>query len=858
MKKNKHQSRGYRPWSAGLILLLGLGTGCGDTNRLSTDSASQQPELAINQQTDEALEELPPDVLARAANVYPAAVRQASTNAQGQQANSTSNYASLSANGKYVAFVSKATNLGQQNPTSQYQVYRKNLETGEIICLSRGSSWDQAGNGQSTQPRISDDGSLVAFSSKSNLVYGVDTSPGTYNVYLARFFPEYTGAPSGEFQTELLTYSRGDNSYLNPRVAAGDSTVRDFAGNNYLCLRSNAADLVPDDQDTKWDLFFSDVSQRGSNAMYPNYPHYPYVELWSRNNSYNKGNQNSLNAGLYSDQVQTGMFMTSATNIIPSGATRPGLAVRENQYYVRHQPMGARKVRDVDVAEQNRQRFVITANNATNNGYEVYFYSSQYPGDQNFTEIKLASQTRSDDSIAISDDGRFVVYEDLSQRTELSDTDTLYDIYLYDARDGKHYLVSKNSASSSHAYRPTISDDGGTIAWDQGGRIWVTGNPALGSTPPNTPQTVSSTQAGVTSNGGWQGVMGPAISADGRYLTFSSDATNLSTEVTSSKYHTYRKDLYTGELLLVSRQNGTNLPAESETTSLISDDGKSVIFDSRRTDLGTVFPPSSNFFSTYARNIETGSTKFMFTKGRALDLVASPWDPTQPLLYFTSYGTSYDYPYSYPRNVLETELTNNYPRQIPGVPSWMAEQHGVDRVKVSDNAQKLTILLSDTQVSPNRYKLYQVNHGYYYLDQPRLISDNVDFQNFDVSGDGNTVAYTERYGSAFDRFLVVRRLDQPYSGYQMVTHTQATHPDLSSDGRYLLYFDTNMAPGQNQGSGSNAYVFDTQTQIKLPVRQQRVSFPGSLRLSDDGRSVVFEDTDASGNTQLFVVKNPHL
>ena len=140
-----------------------------------------------------------------------------------------------------------------------------------------------------------------------------------------------------------------------------------------------------------------------------------------------------------------------------------------------------------------------------------------------------------------------------------------------------------------------------------------------------------------------------------------------------------------------------------------------------------------------------------------------------------------------------------------------------------------------------------------------MICDNVDFQHFDVSADGNTVAYTQRFGTGmYDRQLQVRRLNQPYNGTQLVTPTQATHPDLSADGRYLLYYDTNMYPGQNVGSGSNAYVFDTQTQITLPVRQQAVSFPGSLRLSDDGRSVVFEDTDSSGNTQLFVVKNPHI
>ena len=851
MKKPKRLTWGHRPWAIGLVLLLGLGSGCGETNGIAVDTPSQQPEVAVAQQTDEGLEELPSEVLARAANVYPATIRQASTNAQGQQANSTSNYASLSADGKYVAFVSKATNLGVANPTSQYQVYRKNLDTGEIVNVSRESAWAPAGTGQSAHPRISDDGGKVVFSSKSsNLTYGIDTSPGTYNVYLARFFPTYPGGPTCDFQTQLLTRSFNHSN----RVANGDNIVRDFAGDGFLGFRSAATDLTWDDQDTKWDLFFADVTQQNS---------YVNLELFSRNNSYAKGNQHSLNVGLFSGQPMTGMFMTSASNLLGPGATLPGLGVHEN-YQFRHQSLGGRKVREIEVAEQNPESFVVTSNNAANNGYEAYFYSSQYPapsqtpGDQN-SGIKLASATRADDSVDISDNGRFMVYEDLTQRTELGDADTFYDIYLYDAQTAKHYLVTKTSPSNTHAYRPTISDDGTTIAWDQGGRVWVTGNPALGASPPKAPQTVSSTQTGVTSNGGWQGVMGPSISADGRYLTFSSDASNLSSEAINSKFYTYRKDLYTGELLLVSRQNGTNQAAESGTSSLVTDDGKSVIFDSRRTDLGTTSPPASNFYSTYARDIQSGTTKFLFYKGRALDLNPSPYDPTQQQLYFAAYGTQSDVPFSFPAGIYQTELVNNYPYVPSGIPTWMTQQYGVERVKATSDGEKLTILLSDTAANPDVYKLYQVRSWYYYLDQPQLICDNVDFQHFDVSADGNTVAYTQRFGTGmYDRQLQVRRLDQPYNGTQMVTPTQATHPDLSADGRYLLYYDTNMSPGQNVGSGSNAYVFDTQTQITLPVRQQAVSFPGSLRLSDDGRSVVFEDTDSSGNTQLFVVKNPHI
>ncbi len=76
MKKPKRLTWGHRPWGIGLVLLLGLGSGCGETNGIAVDTPSQQPEVAVAQQTDEGLEELPAEILARAANVYPATIRQ--------------------------------------------------------------------------------------------------------------------------------------------------------------------------------------------------------------------------------------------------------------------------------------------------------------------------------------------------------------------------------------------------------------------------------------------------------------------------------------------------------------------------------------------------------------------------------------------------------------------------------------------------------------------------------------------------------------------------------------------------------------------------------------------------------------
>ena len=72
---------------------------------------------------------------------------------------------------------------------------------------------------------------------------------------------------------------------------------------------------------------------------------------------------------------------------------------------------------------------------------------------------------------------------------------------------------------------------------------------------------------------------GATISADGRYVAFSSDAANLVPGVTARQDEIFLKDLVTGTLELVSRGDGRNgKPAERADLGVISGDGRSVVF----------------------------------------------------------------------------------------------------------------------------------------------------------------------------------------------------------------------------------------------------------------------------------------
>src|SRR5205807_693491 len=93
----------------------------------------------------------------------------ASVNASGQEGNGDSFGASISADGRFVAFASVASNL-VRGGTQGAQVFVHDLKTGKTVLVSQ-TSGSKKGNGASFNPSMAEDGRFVAFASvASNLV----------------------------------------------------------------------------------------------------------------------------------------------------------------------------------------------------------------------------------------------------------------------------------------------------------------------------------------------------------------------------------------------------------------------------------------------------------------------------------------------------------------------------------------------------------------------------------------------------------------------------------------------------------------------------------------------------------------
>jgi len=188
---------------------------------------------------------------------------------------------------------------------------------------------------------------------------------------------------------------------------------------------------------------------------------------------------------------------------------------------------------------------------------------------------------------AISGDGRFVVFASDSTNLVAGDTNGLVDVFLRDLQTGTTSLIPLGHASGFPLVEVAISSDGLFVAFAS----TVALDPA--DTNGTSDIYVRDVQAGTTArvsldSGGMQvsGNSGkPAISADGRFVAFQSDASALVPGDTNAAVDVFLRDRLTGRTTRASISSaGLQGNAASEYPA-ISGDGLIVAFDSAATDL---------------------------------------------------------------------------------------------------------------------------------------------------------------------------------------------------------------------------------------------------------------------------------
>jgi Tol biopolymer transport system component len=108
-------------------------------------------------------------------------IRASDSNA-GVQVDDESYFVAVSATGRYIAFTSAATNLGLPNPSGVWQVYLRDQVTGFTEAVSLDPN-KQEGNGYSQWPSVSADGRYVAFESLASDLVALDAN-GEFDIFV--------------------------------------------------------------------------------------------------------------------------------------------------------------------------------------------------------------------------------------------------------------------------------------------------------------------------------------------------------------------------------------------------------------------------------------------------------------------------------------------------------------------------------------------------------------------------------------------------------------------------------------------------------------------------------------------------
>lgn len=240
------------------------------------------------------------------------------------------------------------------------------------------------------------------------------------------------------------------------------------------------------------------------------------------------------------------------------------------------------------------------------NGVNDIFVHTRITGQTTRVSVGPSGVQADGDSFfpSISDDGRFVAFESDATNLVVGDTNLSSDIFVHDITTGQARRVSISSAggqADGSSFAASISQTGRFVLFQSNATnllvgdtnglsdIFVHDRDTDGDGLFNEPGAIATTRVsvssvGVEANGA---SFAPAITPDGRFVVFASDATNLVIGDTNSVTDIFVHDRQTGQTVRVSvRGDGAQADGPGNFPS-ISSDGRFVAFESTATNLVT-------------------------------------------------------------------------------------------------------------------------------------------------------------------------------------------------------------------------------------------------------------------------------
>lgn len=558
---------------------------------------------------------------------------------------------SFSANGRYLTFRSLATDLVPGVTTAARNLYARDLLDNTTILLTPNAAGSDGGDGDTDPGVLSADGRVVAFPSKATNLLAGDAN-GFTDIFVREITAAHPVIASrrselfGPERLALLGGTLGDVSadgryvvFMSRTNAGGQSDLTPGlpgTGDNvgvYVRDRQTggiqAVDLLPN-------------GQRGG-AVTPTLPDQGpvitpdgrYVVFLSRSKELVAGGgitytPNSHNLFIRDLQTQT----TRLVSATPDGSH--DVPVPQNTLFA--------------ISDDGRYvAFSTNINNpftgVTNDGNGRHYLLMRDLGDGvSPPTTVLVSRTTPDESgvrhitgdtssLSLSNDGRYVAFTSNDSNLAANDTNGVFghDVFRWDRTTGNVTLVSKNSAGSgagnerSEARRNGMSPDGRYIVFQSSASDLIAGDTNgrqdvfLRDMQTDTLTLVSVNTGGVV--GGNNQSFDASISADGQHVAFVSNATNLTTHSIAASANVFVRHLGASpSTALVSVNaagtasgNGTSNGLGAANFPLLSADGRYVIFNSHASNLvaGYVDGNAQGFQQQdlFLRDLQLGLTK---------------------------------------------------------------------------------------------------------------------------------------------------------------------------------------------------------------------------------------------------------
>ncbi len=213
---------------------------------------------------------------------------------------------------------------------------------------------------------------------------------------------------------------------------------------------------------------------------------------------------------------------------------------------------------------------------------------------------------------AFSGDGRWVAFHSVASNLVAGDTNGLADVFVHDQQTGtttRASVAAGDVQGNGESFVAAISADGRWVAFGSGASNLVSGDTnGTSDAFVYDQQTATTTRVSVAPGGAQAngGSGAPKISADGRWVAFYSGASNLVADDTNGRYDSFVIDRQTGITTRVSVGPGGAQADASSYLWAISPDGRWVVFDSQASNL--VAGDTNGTSDAFVHDRQTGTT----------------------------------------------------------------------------------------------------------------------------------------------------------------------------------------------------------------------------------------------------------